>query len=439
MNKAFLAVSLALFLTACDSFSKKPPLPGVREIYLDFTSGDLLPDPDFKGKKVSVPAARPLKAFPQALINFDTEHVPYVATLSESPVWSLSIGEGETPEHRFLGHPVSDGHVIFVSDTLGKISAVKDLGKDKGAEILWTFDSIPEEARDSAGCATLAFYEGTLFVATAIGDIIALDPVKAADGQVKIKWRTSFGAPIRSMPAVKDGRLFVTGINGMTAALDAVKGTLLWTHQGFTEVSSIQGGASPVVKDDLVVSTYSSGEIFVMKAESDVPLWSDTMTTALRSDSISSIPHIVGNPIVDGNILYVISHGGRMAAFDLSTGLTSWQQDIGSIRSPLLIGQVLFVLDNNNRVVCLDKSSGKVHWVSPLPVSDEKKALLWTAPVAVNDQLVFGSSGGDLVFMRMADGTKVKSFQLKDGIVSQPIVVNDHLYLLLSSGQLIRH
>jgi outer membrane protein assembly factor BamB len=238
---------------------------------------------------------------------------------------------------------------------------------------------------------------------------------------------------------VKDGRVFITGIDGKTVALDTAKGAVLWTHQGFIDMSSIQGGASPVVKDDLVVTSYSSGEVYVLKAESGVPLWSDTITTALRSDSIASIPHIVGNPIVEGNILYVISHGGRMAAFDLSTGLTSWQQDIGSIRSPLLIGQNIYVIDNNNRVVCLDKATGKVYWVTALPMSSDNKPLLWTAPIAVNDQLLVTASNGAAMHINLADGTKGKSFSLKDGSVAQPIVVKGHMYMLLDSGQLVRY
>jgi outer membrane protein assembly factor BamB len=128
-----------------------------------------------------------------------------------------------------------------------------------------------------------------------------------------------------------------------------------------------------------------------------------------------------------------------MAAFDLSTGLTSWQQDIGSIRSPLLIGQNIYVIDNNNRVVCLDKATGKVYWVTALPMSSDNKPLLWTAPIAVNDQLLVTASNGAAMHINLADGTKGKSFSLKDGSVAQPIVVKGHMYMLLDSGQLVRY
>ncbi|MBX9977298.1 MAG: PQQ-binding-like beta-propeller repeat protein [Alphaproteobacteria bacterium] len=432
--KVYYALPLLLLLAACDSFSKKDPLPGTRHAYLDFGGLAITPDPSLKGQKASVPAPRSIDTFPGALVNSDAYHVPYVAQISENAIWSTSIGTNSDPEHLIFGHPVSDGNFIFTSDAHGKISAIKDKGKEEKGEVIWSFDSIPDDHKDNVACSTLTVHDSTLFVATAIGDVVALDTAKGT-----LKWRTVTGAPIRVMPAVKDGRVFITGIDGKTVALSTEKGDVLWTHQGFIDMSSIQGGASPVVKDDLVIASYSSGEIYVLKAESGVPLWSDTITTALRSDSIASIPHIVGNPIVEGNILYVISHGGRMAAFDLSTGLTSWQQDIGSIRSPLLIGQNIYIIDNNNRVVCLDKATGKVYWVTALPLSSDDKPLLWTAPIAMNDQLLVTASNGMALSLSLADGSKGKSFHLKDGSVAQPIVVKGHVYMLLESGQLARY
>ena len=434
-KKKILGVfSLALLLCGCDSFSKKDPLPGKRESYIDFGGLDIQADASLKGKKPFIPHKKPRQHTTQALVNDDMDHVPSQLKIKEDPMWSLSVGAGKTTDRLFFGHPVSDGDFIFVSDTDGKISAVRDQVKEGRGEILWTFDSIPEDARDNIGCATLALDGSMLIVANPMGDVIALDKRKG-----KQLWRTSLHAPIRVMPAVKDGRIFISSIDGRTTALDQQKGSILWTHQGFTELSSIQGGASPVVKDDLVVASYSSGEVFVMRADNETPLWSDTITTALRSDSISSIPHIVGNPIVEKSILYAVSHGGRTAAFDLSSGTTSWQADVGSLVSPLLIGDALFIVDNNNRVICLQKETGKVYWVTALPLSLEGKPLLWTAPIAVNEQLLMCSSSGDMMYLNLSDGSKYKHLHTKDGISSQPIVVKDHLYILTDSGQLVKY
>lgn len=417
-------------LSACDLFSSKDPLPGTRESYLALSTGDFVIDTKFTPTKVFVPSAKVNVEFPQAFVNFNNkDYAPLQATIHNSPVWSLSIGAGKDDDHRTFGHPVSDGKLIFVSDTRGKISAVRDAGED--GKIVWTFESITDS--DLLGCATLAFEKGTLFVATPIGDVIALD---AHSG--KPKWKTSLGIPIRAMPAARDGRVFVITVDNRTFAFDANTGNTLWTHQGLVEVSSIQEGASPVLVNDLVVSSYSSGEVFVLRIDSDTPLWSETISTALRTDSLASIPHIVGNPIIQDNVLYVSSHGGRTVVFDLSTGLTTWQQDVGTIRSLILLGQNLYILDNSNRVLCFDKRTGKLSWASLLPIAEGGKSEIWTAPLPVNDTLVFGSASGKLIFLSLADGHKVNELDLKDGISAQPIVLNKNMYVLLDSGTLTK-
>lgn len=431
-------LSMLLLLSACDTFSKKEPLPGKREDYVRFEGHDIQIDTTLARQGAPVASAMTVSAFPQSISNFDVNHRPYQVNLSTllkgdaAPRWTLSIGEGVDKSHRLYGHPVSDGTLLFTSDSRGKVTAIRVSSDPK---VVWEFDPIPDDDRANAGCSTLAVRDGRVFVGSSIGNVVALD---ATSG--KQIWNVSLTAPIRVMPAIKDGRVFVTLIDGKTLALDEKTGQTLWMYQGFVESSSIQGGAAPVVKDDVVVSSYSSGDIHVMKVDSDTPLWSDTITAALRSDSVSSLPHIVGNPILDGSMLYVISHGGRMVAFDLSQGIVVWQKDLGSVRSPLLIGQNIYIVDNSQRVVCLDKISGRVYWVRALPESSDKDVInLWTDPVAVNDQLVLASSSGDIVLLSLKDGAQTRCIKTSAGVSMMPIVINDHMYMVNDDGVLVAY
>ena len=436
--KSVSCLSLCLLVCACDMFSKKDPLPGQRESYVRFAGGDIVADPVLKNQGAVVPASRSLQNFPQGIVNFDYDYRPYTADLSRfmnkdvTPRGSVSIGDSVDDRHRVYGHPVSDGRIIYVSDSRGRISAVDVAGKNASdPKVVWTFDTIQDDDRSNAGCATLALHGGRVFVGTALGDMIALD---GASG--KVVWRVALSAPIRVMPAVKDGRVFITLMDGKTLALDVQNGRTLWMYQGFVESASIQGGATPVVKDDVVVSSYSSGDVHVMKVDSEVPLWSDTITAALRSDSVSSLPHIVGNPILEGSMLYVVSHGGRMAAFDLSQGLVVWQKELGSVRSPLMIGQNIYVLDNSHRVICLDKVSGRVYWVQALPYQADDVHTVWADPIAVNDQLLLTSSLGDVVLLSLKNGAQTRHSKTSVGVSMMPIVVGDRVYMVNNDGVL---
>ncbi len=434
---ALLASTATLLLTGCDK--EKDPLPGERASYLSFGSVTLQPDVSLASRAVVVPKAQPWDTFTQSLVNNDSFNAPIQIQEREEAAWTVNVGASTDMEHKFISHPVSDGRFIYTSDAYGKITAVKI---EDGA-VEWEFDTIPEDKRDNAFGAGLAIDGKTLYVGTAMGEVIALDLTRGAEGTLwrtrQLIWRVNVDAPIRVVPAVRGDRVFVTTIDGRTLALSKKDGKTVWTHQGLSEVSSILGGASPVVRDEYVVASYSSGEVHVVRADAGTPVWSETITTALRTDSISSIPHIVGNPIVENSMLYVVSHGGRTAAFDLASGLTTWQQDLGSVRSPVLLGDFMFMLDNTNNVVCLEKSSGKIAWIAKIPTSSEGAALSWTSPLAVNDKLVLASSSGKVIFLSLAKGHVVREFDLKEGVSVPPIAVKGALYFLLDSGSLVKY
>ncbi len=429
-TRILLLLSSALLMQGCDK--DKEPIPGERISYLNMAGLNLQADAQLKNAHINLPKARPVENFPQAMANFDHTFAPYAVSGKSvsntfEPAWKVSVGHAMDKERVALSHPVSDGKHVFVSDASGKISAVKV----SDGSISWTAHAISEEEADNAMPVNLAYDAGKLFAATSVGSLLALD---AGTGQ--ILWSINVGAPVRVMPAVKDGRVFVMTIDGKSHAYSAKNGELLWNHHGINDLTNILGGASPVIKDDIVIVTYSSGELYALKTDNGAVVWSDTITTSLRTDSISSIPHVVGNPIVDGHMLYVTSHGGKTMAYDLTTGLTVWQQEVGSVKSPLLLGNYLFVLEAHNRLMCLDKTSGRIHWIMVLPVDKDNKPTQWSSPLAVNDSIVLGSYDNRVIFVDPRHGKVMHTMDVKDPVGAMPIVAGNRIVYLLESGYL---
>lgn len=427
-------LSSCLTLMGCDSFQKKDPLPGERVSYLNMVGLNLQADPTLKNTKVTLPQARKLDAFPEALANFDAAYVPISVNTQFSEdfnaKWKASLGTSMDEERFALSHPVSDGSTIYASDAVGKVSAINA----QDGSIKWTMQAISDEEQSNAMPVNLGYADGKVFAATSVGSVLALD---AANGQ--ILWSVNAGAPIRVMPAVQDNLVYVSTIDGRTLALSVKDGSQVWSHQGLNDITSILGGASPIAREGLVITTYSSGEIYALKADNGAVVWSDTITTSLRSDSISSIPHIVGNPIIENNILYITSHGGKTAAFDMTSGMVTWQQDIGSVKSPLLIGHYLFLLETNNRLVCLDKHSGKIYWISAMPLDKDNKQTKWSSPIAVNDVIVMASTDGRVVRLSPQTGQVIGTTNVREPVVTQPIVAGSHLIYTLESSTLVAH
>ena len=64
----------------------------------------------------------------------------------------------------------------------------------------------------------------------------------------------------------KDG--FLVSDDNQLYAINKTNGDVVWSHLGNIEELSIIGGSKPVVDEEIIVVSYSSGEIFALNAVS---------------------------------------------------------------------------------------------------------------------------------------------------------------------------
>jgi outer membrane protein assembly factor BamB len=425
-----LVTSTAVLLTACDVFQDKVVLTGKRETILSIDTS-LTPDFSIAGSPVSIPHATKNRDWPQA--GGTPSHMMPNAFLA-SPLqktWVSSIGSGVSEDHRLTSGPVVGDGRLFASDAMGSISAVNT----KDGSLLWTVNTLPEGQTSEAMGGGVAYDNGTVYCTTSFGELLAL---QAQDG--KVLWRKSLGAPSRVAPTIQGGNVYALTINNETHAFTASNGNSLWSHAGISEAAGILGGASPAVGDGMVVSAYSSGEIFGFQANSGQPMWGDLLNPALRIDSVASIAHIRARPIISGGIVYIISHGGQMVALDVKTGNRLWQREIGGIRSPAAIADSIFAVTNDADLVCLKKTTGQIHWAVALPKFDsEKKMILWAGPIIAGDSLILVGSNGQLLFASPETGKTLKTIGMEASASLSPIAADGALYVLTDDANVIKY
>ena len=104
-------------------------------------------------------------------------------------------------------------------------------------KVMWTFDA-GEAVESSAAIAN-----GTVFVGSAAGELIALDLQSGA-----VRWRYKTAEIGESSPAVANGVVYIGDLSGVFHAVDATSGRGLWTFKTVGEIRS-----SPVVVGDRVL------------------------------------------------------------------------------------------------------------------------------------------------------------------------------------------
>lgn len=429
------ALATPLVLSACgagDFFGEDSeiPLPGERIPVLQTGTG-LTADPDIADVPVVLP--RPyVNAFwsqPGGNAAKALGHVDAGDALALA--WSVSIGSGGDDETSLLTQPLVVGDTVLVLDSEAHLRALDAAtGRER-----WHRELRPEEEDDAVYPGGIVADAENVYAATGFGEALSFS---IADGSEN--WRVRLPGPIRGAPAIADGRLFAFTLENRTVALSTADGTRIWEHQGITEIASLLGGAAPAVQGSTVLVPYSSGQLFALRVETGRVVWVENLSSLRALDAISRLADIRGNPVIDGDLAFAVSHAGRMAAIDMRSGRRVWERAIGSTHMPWVAGEYVFVASLTGDVVALTRRDGRVRWVHRLPryedMEDEEDPIQYAGPVLVGDRLLLGSTDGFVYAISPYTGDMLGRIDVGDPIYLAPIVAGGTVYVLDNDAQL---
>ena len=427
---------VALSLSSCDwvkevTGQKEVPLPGQR-IPVMLNDEELHADPRVSDLRVLLPTPRENPNWTQAGGNatHSMHHLKIRNTVVEA--WDQSIGEGSSDERRLVARPVVADGYVFTMDAEFEVNAFEiSTGKQ-----VWNYDpNVPEEDEETFG-GGLAYEGGRVFMSTGFGKIIAL----RADNGAEL-WRGNLLGPSRSSPTVGGGRVFAVTIDNQTVAFDEESGKKLWTHSGISESAGLLGGGSPALVGNTVISPYSSGELVALRVTNGRVVWSDSLVAVRRTDTLSTVAHIRGHPVVDRGVVYAISHSGRLVAIDLRTGARVWDRSIGGSETPWVAGNFIYVLSNQGDLYCLTRLGGRVRWVQSLPKyedpEDKDGPIKWFGPVLASDRLMVVGNHGEVLSVSPYTGAFLSKLELTDKLSVAPVVASGSIFFLSDDADLI--
>lgn len=422
----------ALLLSACSSDDDKVPLPGQRISVLELQRNLEPQDNMIKPEGFVAPEAWANEFWPQAggYPNHSMQH------LSLNPgelkqIWSKDIGEGDQDGFPLVAQPIVFDNRVFTLDTEAEVRAL-DL---KTGKEIWNRSVRPKKEDEEVITGGIAYSAGKIFVTSGYSEILALNP---ADG--KTVWKAKLSSPSRAAPSILGDRVFVVTLENKIVALNAADGSPLWDYQALTELSSIVGAASPAVNNELVIPAFSSGEIIALRVENGSIAWNDDLSPTTRVGGLSALPDIQGMPVIDKDLVFAVSFGGKMVAINHTTGQRVWEKEISGTETPWVAGNALFVITANNELLSLSRDSGTINWVQPLKGYIEEDAgrmgLLWAGPVLAGGRLILTGPEGNVLEVDPDTGKMIRRMRLKDTIAVPPVVANGTLLLLTKEGTL---
>lgn len=433
------ALFLSAGLAACDTGwlgddKERPPLPGERISVLDFGK-DLRPEETGSIASFAAGDMWQNDTWPQAG-GYPSHAMQNLAlsTKQLQKIWTASIGQGTRSKLPLTAQPVVAGKSIFTLDTDATLSAFNtDDGKKR-----WSLDVRDPNEEDPVISGGISIADGFVYVTAGYDEIVSVDAAKG-----EIKWRAKLSSPSRAAPTVIGNRVFVTTLGNSILALDTSNGSVLWEFSGMGQNTGLIGAASPAATADMVIPAFSSGEVYALRAGNGSVAWSDNLASTLRLGGLGALSDIRGLPVIDNNVVYAISFGGKFAAIDMLTGARIWQKEISGAKTPWVAGNRIFLISSESQIIGIDKESGTVLWVSQLARFKDKEEktgpIIWNGPIMGGGRLMAFSSDGRIAEIDPEKGTLIREWNNGEDMRVSPLIAGGILYVLAEDGTLIAY
>jgi len=427
-----------LILSACSLFSgeeETPPLPGERISILQYQQ-DLTPLSLAEDINISLSLAKPNPAWAQTARNAQNlmGNVESADLSQLQEIWKSDIGKGGSDRLPLIAKPIVADGKVFTLDIKSNLRAFHD----QTGKLIWEKNIRPKNEDESVIAGGLAFDANTIYVSGGYNETLAINTQNG-----KILWRAPMDAGSRAAPTVHNSRVFVKTLNNNLIALNQTDGTFLWKYEGVGENTGLLGTASPAADDQIVVTAFSSGDVVALRVENGSVVWSDRLINSLQLNSLSTLADIRAHPIIEEDVIYAISYGGKMVAVDKRTGVRKWAKDISSSETPIIADDYIFVFNSENKLIALDKLSGNSLWVTDVPKyakpEKRKDPIFWSGPIMINGDLVLTGTNGVISIYNAENGQLRTQLATKKNVTLAPIIANGVIYLLSADGSLLAY
>lgn len=366
-----------------------------------------------------------------SLANAETNTVTSNPTL----VWKTAI------DNPIRSAPdVVDG-ILYIGSYNGTVFAINA----ENGTIIWS--STPGQGGINTDDSTPVVVNGTVYISsTGTGTVYALD---AKTGTVL--WsRATIPGSYCTAPVVVNGIIYVGTFNfGGILALKASTGALLWNSTALDSDWGVPSwiaphsgiGSPPAVVNSVVYFGSENGLSYALDASSGHMLWSINSTDG----------SVYSSPVVTGGIVYVTvcdfagpgnEGSGLVYAVDASTGAPIWNVTIAPLQneSPVVVDGIVYVSGFNGNVYALRASNGSQIWNTTAGNYFEYKSYpgqyALTSPVLANGVIYLGSQD-DLVYgLNAVNGSLLWTYKTGNGILSPPTIVNEELYVASTDGNI---
>ena len=229
----------------------------------------------------------------------------------------------------------------------------------------------------------------------------------------------------------------ISNVNG--ADFKIKDGSECWnlqTEDSFT-ISNIK--YSLIILNDNVIFNNSIGDITAVDIETGLITWQlPTQSSSIINETYN---FKTSKLVSDGNSVFFSNNKNQFYSIDLKTGTTNWINEVNSNVKPILVGNLIFTISNEGYLYLIDKNKGNIVRITDLFMNykDKKRKNIYPIGFVIGDKNVFlTNSDGKMIIAGIEDGKIIKIEKVSGGLVSEPFIFNNNLYVV-RNGSIVQY
>ncbi len=320
-----------------------------------------------------------------------------------------------------------DGIIFF--DKKGSI-----IRYNNNQKVIWKKNYYSKAEKKLKPRLNFLLYKENLLVADSISKYYSLN-INSGE----INWSKNNMYPFNSEIKKYKDRIFIVDLKNTLRCYKIDDGSECWklqTENSFT-LSDIK--SSLIFSNENVIFSNSIGDITAAGIETGLIAWQlPTQSSSIINETYN---FKVSKLVSDGNSVFFSNNKSEFYSVDLKTGVTNWINEINSHIRPILIGNLIFTVSDDGYLYVLDKNKGTILRVTDLyrGYKDKKRKNINPIGFVIGDKNVFlTNSDGKMIIARIEDGKIIKIEKVSGGLVSEPFIFNNNLYVV-RNGSIVQY
>ncbi len=255
----------------------------------------------------------------------------------------------------------------------------------------------------------------------------------------KLNWSKNNVYPFNSNIKKHKDKIFIIDYKNTLRCYNIKDGSECWNLQ--TEVSFTISNLkySLIILNNNVIFSNSIGDITAVDIETGLITW---QLPTQNSSIINETYNFKTSKLVsDGKSIFFSNNKNQFYSIDLKTGTSNWINKVNSNIQPILVGNLIFTISNEGYLYLIDKDKGNIVRITDLFINYKKKKRKKIYPVGFvigNKNLYLTNSDGKMIIAGIEDGKIIKIEKISGGLVSEPFIFNNNLYVL-RNGSILKY